>query len=192
MAPMTIETEYQAHSQAMEKTLQECRPAIEAIAQRLNECFRGGHKVLLCGNGGSAADAQHIAAEFVNRFLYDHAALPAIALTTDTSILTAVGNDSAYELVFSRQVEALARPGDILVGISTSGGSANVLKALSKARELGVMAIGFTGQKGRLTMAPLCDVCLIIPTEATPRIQECHLFAWHVICGMVEEALFPK
>jgi D-sedoheptulose 7-phosphate isomerase len=189
---MDIHVEYKAHLQALESTLEQCGPVIESIAARLSDCFQKGGKVLLCGNGGSAADAQHIAAEFVNRFLYDHAALPAIALTTDTSILTAVGNDSAYELVFSRQVEALARPGDILVGISTSGKSPNVLKALEAARGRGITTIGFTGEKGQATMGPKCDLCLAIPSPATPRIQECHLFAWHVICGMVEEAIFPK
>ncbi len=192
MAPTTLETEYTAHLQVMEATLQQCRPAMEAIAGKIIETFRRGNKVLLCGNGGSAADAQHVAAEFVNRFRYDHAALPAIALTTDTSILSAVGNDSTYEHVFSRQVEALARPGDILVGISTSGKSANVHRALEKARQVGATVIGFTGQRGRDSMAPKCDLCLIIPAEDTPRIQECHLFAWHVICGMVEETLFPR
>lgn len=192
MASTNIDSEYAAHLQAMERTVQQCRPVMEAIASRIIECFRQGHKVLLCGNGGSAADAQHVAAEFINRFRYDHASLPAIALTTDTSILTAVGNDSSYDLVFSRQVEALARPGDILVGISTSGRSVNVLKALDQARQVGAVAIGFTGEKGRETLAPKCDVCLIIPAADTPRIQECHLFAWHVICGMVEEALFPR
>ncbi len=192
MAGISIQTEYVSHRKALDATVGECTKTIEAIAARIIECFRQGHKVLLCGNGGSAADAQHIAAEFVNRFLYDHAALPAIALTTDTSILTAVGNDSAYENVFSRQVEALAQAGDVLVGISTSGRSANVLRALEAARNLGVGAIGFTGRKGAETMGPKCDLCLAIPADETPRIQECHLFAWHVICGIVEETLFPK
>jgi D-sedoheptulose 7-phosphate isomerase len=192
MSPIEIRAEYQAHLQALEATLEQCGPVIESIGARLIDCFQKGGNVLLCGNGGSAADAQHIAAEFINRFLYDHAALPAIALTTDTSILTAVGNDLAYELVFSRQVEALARPGDILVGISTSGKSPNVLKALEAARTRGITTIGFTGERGQATMGPKCDLCLAIPSPATPRIQECHLFAWHVICGMVEEAIFPR
>jgi D-sedoheptulose 7-phosphate isomerase len=189
---MTVETEYRAHLQALEATLWQCQEAILDIAGRISACFRAGHKLLLCGNGGSAADAQHVAAEFVNRFAYDHAALPAIALTTDTSILTAVGNDASYDFIFSRQVEALARPGDIVAGISTSGSSANILRALEQARTLGAISIGFTGEKGRQTLAPKCDLCLVIPSEATPRIQECHLFAWHVICGMVEETLFPR
>lgn len=192
MATTTLEKDYASHLQAMEALLRECGQSIEDISLRIIECFRQGNKLLLCGNGGSAADAQHVAAEFVNRFLYDHAALPAIALTTDTSILTAVGNDSSYDSVFSRQVEALARPGDVLAGISTSGRSANVLKALEKARQLNAVTIGFTGKKGLETMGPACDLCLAVPSVKTPRIQECHLFAWHVICGTVEETLFPR
>ncbi len=192
MGKTTLENEYSAHVEAMQATLKQCGPTIEAIAARLEEVFKKGNKVLLCGNGGSAADAQHVAAEFVNRFRFDHAALPAIALTTDTSILTAVGNDSSYELVFSRQVEALGRSGDILVAISTSGKSPNILKALEVARARGLTTIGFTGEMGKAIMGPKCDLCLAIPSAETPRIQECHLFAWHVICGKVEEALFGK
>ena len=176
----------------MEQTVRQSAPLIGEIAARIIECFRQGRKLLLCGNGGSAADAQHVAAEFVNRFRYDHAALPAIALTTDTSILTAIGNDSDFENVFSRQVAALARPGDILAATSTSGSSANILKALDTARAAGVTTLGFTGEKGRQTMALKCDYCLIVPAVDTPRIQECHLFVWHVLCGIVEETLFPK
>ncbi len=189
MNPTTLEIEYEAHLEAMQATVRQCRQAMNEIATRLIECFRLRHKLLICGNGGSAADAQHVAAEFVNRFLFDRAALPAIALTTDTSILTAIGNDSAYDFVFSRQVEALGQPGDVLAAISTSGRSANILRVLDTARAKGVTTVGFTGEKGRQWMEPKCDVCLIIPTEATPRIQECHLFAWHVICGIVEETL---
>ena len=172
--------------------VRQCAPLIGEIAACIIACFRQGHKLLLCGNGGSAADAQHVAAEFVNRFRFDHAALPAIALTTDTSILTAIGNDSDYENVFSRQVEALARPGDILAGISTSGSSANILKALDTARAAGVITLGFTGEKGRQILAPKCTYCLVVPAVDTPRIQECHLFVWHVLCGIVEETLFSK
>ena len=192
MSPTTIESEYKVHLQVMEQTVQQATPLINEIADRIVKCFRQGNKLLLCGNGGSAADAQHVAAEFVNRFRFDHAALPAIALGTDTTTLTAIGNDSAYEYIFSRQVEALAKPGDILVGISTSGHSANILKALDVARALGMTTLGFTGEKGRETIGSKCDYCLIVPTVDTPRIQECHLFVWHVICGIVEETLFQK
>ena len=187
-----LEEELKAHTRILEETVEECSPVINAIAGCLVECFRQGSKVMVCGNGGSAADSQHIVAEFVNRFRMDRAALPAIALTVDTSILTAIGNDSSYEFTFSRQVEALARPGDVLAAISTSGGSLNILKALEVARVRGVKTVGFTGEKGRKTMAPQCDLCLIVPSSDTPRVQEVHEFVWHVICGMVEQALYQK
>jgi D-sedoheptulose 7-phosphate isomerase len=192
MNPTTIEAEYKVHIQVMEQTVQQSTSLINEIAECIVKCFRQGNKLLLCGNGGSAADAQHVAAEFVNRFRFDRAALPAIALTTDTSILTSIGNDSAYEYTFSRQVEALAKPGDILACISTSGHSANILKALDAARALGTTTLGFTGEKGREIMASKCDYCLIVPTVDTPRIQECHLFVWHVICGIVEQTMFSN
>ncbi|MCX6007717.1 MAG: SIS domain-containing protein, partial [Chloroflexi bacterium] len=162
------------------------------IVECICRCFQQGNKLMLCGNGGSAADAQHVAAEFINRFRLDRRALPAIALTTDTSILTCIGNDSSFENIFSRQVEAVAMKGDILVGISTSGRSANVLKALDAARLLGVTTVGFTGTGGQETMGPRCDYCLVVPSMDTARIQESHAFVWHVICGMVERALFPQ
>jgi D-sedoheptulose 7-phosphate isomerase len=190
MEPMQLEEELSIHTRIMEQTVAQCSVAIIDIRDCLVECFRNGNKLMLCGNGGSAADSQHMVAEFVNRFRLDRAALPAIALTVDTSILTAIGNDSSYEFTFSRQVEALGRPGDILAATSTSGGSPNVLRALDVARERGVKTIGFTGEKGRQSMAPKCDLCLIVPSADTPRIQEVHEFVWHVICGMVERALF--
>ena len=174
----------------MEQTVTQCSPTIEEISGCLVECFRKGNKVMLCGNGGSAADSQHIVAEFVNRFRLNRAALPAIALTVDTSILTAIGNDTSYEFSFSRQVEALGRPGDMLAALSTSGASPNILKALEVARARGLKTVGFTGENGRQTMAPKCDLCLVVPSVDTPRVQEVHEFVWHVICGMVEQALF--
>lgn len=192
MSLTTVETEYKVHLKVMEETIQQCSPLIDEIAGCIVKCFRNGNKLLLCGNGGSAADAQHVAAEFVNRFRFDHAALPAIALTTDTSILTSIGNDSTYANVFSRQVEALARPGDIMAGISTSGKSASILKALDAARALGATTLGFTGENGREIMGSKCDYCLIVPTVETPRIQECHLFVWHVVCGIVEQSMFSR
>ena len=185
-----LEEELKIHTRIMEQTVAQCSPVVNEIAACLVACFRKGNKVMLCGNGGSAADSQHMVAEFVNRFRMDRAALPAIALTVDTSILTAIGNDSSYEFTFSRQVEALGRPGDILAAISTSGGSPNILKALEVARERGVKTVGFTGEKGRQSMAPKCDLCLVVPSADTPRVQEVHEFIWHVICGMVEQALF--
>jgi len=192
MSPSTLVTELKAHQTVLEQTVEQTADVIEQITDAIICCFRQGTKLLICGNGGSAADAQHVAGEFVNRFRYDHAALPAIALTTDTSILTCIGNDSAFENIFSRQVEALAKPGDILVGISTSGGSPNILKALDTARALGLTTIAFTGEKGRGKMDPKCDLCLVVPSTDTPRIQESHIFVWHVICGVVEQTIFPQ
>jgi D-sedoheptulose 7-phosphate isomerase len=192
MGRTKLEEELRVHTRIMEQTVAQCAPAIDQIADCLLECFRKGNKVMLCGNGGSAADSQHMVAEFVNRFRLDRAALPAIALTVDTSILTAIGNDSSFDFTFSRQVEALGKPGDVLAAISTSGGSTNILKALEVARECGLKTVGFTGEKGRQTMAPKCDLCLIVPSADTPRVQEVHEFVWHVICGLVEQALFGK
>ena len=153
--------------------------------------FRAGGKLLLCGNGGSAADAQHWAAELVGRFLYDRPGLPAIALTTDTSLLTAVGNDYGYEASFSRQVQALGRPGDVLFALSTSGRSPNVLAAARAARDLGIRVIGFTGATGG-DMLKLCDVCLRIPAPETARVQEGHEVLGHAICALIETAMFPR
>ena len=187
-----LKEELKIHTRIMEQTVRESAPVIKEIAGCLVECFRQGSKLMLCGNGGSAADSQHLAAEFVNRFRMERAALPAIALTVDTSILTAIGNDLSFECTFSRQVEALAKAGDVLAAISTSGGSPNVLKALEVARARGVKTIGFTGEGGRQTLAPKCDVCLVVPSSDTPRVQEVHEFVWHAICGMVEQALFIK
>ncbi|HEY5159263.1 MAG TPA: D-sedoheptulose 7-phosphate isomerase [Anaerolineales bacterium] len=191
MIPPNIGTELNLHQQILEQTIQQSAELINKMVICMVACFQQGNKILLCGNGGSAADAQHVAGEFVNRFRYDHAALPAIALSTDTSILTAIGNDSAFENIFSRQVEALAKPGDILVGISTSGASPDILKALETGRLRGMTTMGFTGEKGRENMSPKCDYCLVVSSADTPRIQECHIFVWHVICGMIEKTIFP-
>ena len=192
MSPSTLATELKVHQTVLEQTVEQTADVIEKITAALIRCFQQGNKLLICGNGGSAADAQHVAGEFVNRFRYDHPALPAIALTTDTSILTCIGNDSAFENIFSRQVEALAKPGDILVGISTSGGSPNILKALDSARALGLTTIAFTGEKGREKLGSKCDLCFVVPSTDTPRIQESHIFVWHVICGDVEQKIFPQ
>ena len=185
-----LNTELEAHLSVIKQTVSDCGATISEITFSFVQCFQRGNKVLLCGNGGSAADAQHIAAEFVNRFRFDRPALPAFALTTDSSILTSIGNDSSFDYVFSRQVEALAQPGDILVGISTSGGSVNVLNALDAARLKRVITIGFTGNRGDDSMKTKCDYYLAVPSEDTARIQECHEFIWHVICGKVEQTLF--
>lgn len=153
--------------------------------------LRAGRKVMLCGNGGSAADAQHWAGELVSRFNYDRPGLAAIALTTDSSILTAIGNDYGYDRVFARQVEALGAAGDVLFALSTSGNSPNVLAALDAARAGGIATVGFTGETGG-AMAALCDVCIRIPSHSTPRIQEGHEVLGHAICAMIEAAIFPR
>jgi D-sedoheptulose 7-phosphate isomerase len=162
--------------------------AIVAICDRLIETLRDGGKILIAGNGGSAADAQHIAAEFLSRFVLDRTPLPAIALSTDTSVLTAIGNDFGFEHVYARQVRALGRRGDAFIAISTSGRSPNVLAALRAARETGVTTIGFTGAGG--DMRPLCDLVLAAPANEAALIQQIHITAAHAICGVVERALF--
>lgn len=160
-------------------------------AETIVTTLRNGGKVLIAGNGGSAADAQHIAGEFVSRFHYDRPGLAAIALTTDTSILTAIGNDYGYERLFSRQVQALGREGDVFVGISTSGNSANVIAAFEEAQKMQLTTIGFTGAKGG-KMLDLCDITLRMPSTETPKIQEGHIAIGHIICGLVEAAMFPR
>jgi len=164
--------------------------AIHAIADTITDAFRAGHKLLIAGNGGSAADAQHIAGEFLSRLNFDRNPLPAIALTTDTSVLTAVGNDYGFDRVFERQVRGLGRPGDVFIAISTSGRSPNVLAALKAARETGLTTIGFTGTAAGGAMTPLCDHCLAAPSAETPQIQQIHIVAAHAICGLVERSLF--
>lgn len=162
---------------------------LQRSAQLLIEAYRAGKKTLLAGNGGSAADAQHIAGEFVSRFYFDRPGLPSIALTTDTSILTAIGNDYGYAKLFARQVQAQGSAGDVFIGISTSGNSPNIIEALSVCKEKGIATIGFAGQDGG-AMANLCDICLRVPSKQTPRIQESHILIGHVLCCLVEEAIF--
>jgi len=165
--------------------------AIIAIADAVSQSFRNGGKLLIAGNGGSAGDAQHIAGEFLSRLNFDRNPLPAIALTTDTSVLTAVGNDYGFEKVFARQVSGLGRAGDVFLAISTSGRSPNVIAALKSAREIGMTTIGFTGSSGNL-MQPLCDLCLLAPSDQTPLIQQIHIVAAHAICGLVERDIFRQ
>jgi D-sedoheptulose 7-phosphate isomerase len=164
---------------------------IAETADALAAAFRQGRKLLLFGNGGSAADAQHIAAEFVGRFVPDRRALPAISLATDTSALTALGNDYGFNFVFSRQVEALGVSGDVAIGISTSGNSPNVIAALDVARELGMLTIGFTGEGGG-KMISHTDILFCVPSKYTPRIQETHLTLAHILCEVVDRELFPE
>lgn len=172
------------------KIEEELSAPIAQSAAILVDAFSVGNKVLVMGNGGSAADAQHFAAELVGRFMMERRAMPAIALTTNTSILTAIGNDYGFDRVFSRQVEALAQPGDVVVGISTSGNSPNVAVALEAARARGCRTIGLLG-KGGGTIAEVVDIPLIVPGAATPRIQEGHITIIHIICDLVEKGLFP-
>ena len=153
--------------------------------------YKSGNKTLLAGNGGSAADAQHIAGEFVSRFYFDRPGIPSIALTTDTSILTAIGNDYGYEKLFERQVQAHGNAGDVFIGISTSGDSQNIVNALIECKEKRIKTIGLTGKKnGR--MDDLCDICIKVPSYETPRIQESHILIGHIICCIVEEGLFAN
>ena len=159
------------------------------VSHAIANCFRAGGKLLLAGNGGSAGDAQHVAGEFLSRLNFDRAPLPAIALTVDTSVLTAIGNDYGYDQVFERQVHGLGRPGDVLIGISTSGRSPNILRAMQKARELGLVTIAFCGAK-KAPILDLCDIALCAPSESTPLIQQVHITSAHIICGEVERLLF--
>jgi D-sedoheptulose 7-phosphate isomerase len=164
---------------------------VEDSARMMEASIRAGGKILIAGNGGSAADAQHIAGEFVSRFHFDRPGLPAIALTTDTSILTAIGNDYGYERVFSRQVEALGRAGDVLLVISTSGNSKNILMAIDAAAKAGVKIIGLTGRAGG-KMKDACDICLRMPSDETPKVQEGHILVSHIMCGLVEAQMFTR
>lgn len=164
---------------------------IEQAARKMIEVYRKGNKIMLGGNGGSAADAQHIAGEFVSRFYFDRPGLPCIALTTDTSILTAIGNDYGYEQLFARQIQANGQSGDLFIGISTSGNSPNVIRGLEMCRAMGITTIGLTGELGGC-MAALCDICIRVPSQETPRIQEAHILIGHILCAIVEESIFGK
>ena len=166
----------------------------ESLSKAIDDCIgslKSGGKILLAGNGGSAADAQHIAGELVSRFAFDRPGLAAVALTTDTSILTAVGNDYGYELLFARQIQALGRKGDVFIAYSTSGKSPNILKALQAAKVLGLVSIGLTGNRNG-PMNALCDHVLAMPSSDTPKIQEGHLIMGHILCGAIEQELFGK
>ena len=181
---------FQRHAEVMEVAAKELTPAISASVKAIVTALSAGNKVLMMGNGGSAADAQHFAAEFVGRFLRERRALPAIALTTDTSLLTAVGNDFGFDQIFKRQVEALARPGDLVIGISTSGNSENVALAMQSAQQIGCKTIGLLGRDGGI-IAPLSDIELTVPVEETPHIQEAHITIIHLICDLVEQSITP-
>jgi D-sedoheptulose 7-phosphate isomerase len=186
-----IKAELKASIETKEQVLKTLVPTIEKAAKLMVEALRAGHKIMFFGNGGSAADAQHLAAELVGRFLKERQALPAISLTTDTSVLTSLGNDYGFDIIFARQIEGLAKPGDIAFGISTSGNSKNVLLGLEKARELKCQTIGLLGCDGG-RIAEAVDLALTVPCRATPRVQESHITIGHILCGLVEAELFGK
>ena len=165
--------------------------AVVHAAESISQAMKCGKKLMVAGNGGSAADSQHLVAEFVSRLTIDRPALPAIALTTDTSILTAIGNDYSYENVFERQVEAIGRAGDVFLGISTSGNARNLLKALRLCRAKGITTVGYIGNRGG-AMRPLCDIAVIVPSDVTMHIQECQLALEHILCMMVERFYFGE
>ena len=180
-----IEKELESHREVLERTVEGLQHFIYSAGVIVTEALERGNKVLLCGNGGSAADAQHIAAELTGRFKIERMPLPGIALTTDTSALTAIGNDYGFDQVFSRQVAALAKEGDVVIGISTSGNSLNVIYALETAKEMGCKAIGLTG-KGGGKMNDVCDLNIIVPSDDTARIQEMHILIGHILCQLVD------
>ncbi len=186
-----VRAHFRRSCETLERAAQDAvlQSAIYAIAATITRSFRNAGKLLIVGNGGSAADAQHIAGEFLSRLNFDRDPLPAIALTTDTSVLTAIGNDYGFDRVFERQVRGLGRSGDVLIAISTSGRSPNVLAALRVAREIGVTTVGFTGD-GRRDISAYCDHCLAAPCAETPLVQQIHIVAAHAICTLVERDLF--
>jgi D-sedoheptulose 7-phosphate isomerase len=183
----TIEFEFSEHLKTAQATLEYIAGPLEIAANLCIDCLQNGGKILIFGNGGSAADAQHIAAEMVGRYKVERKGLPAIALTTDTSALTSIGNDYGYNHIFDRQVEALANEGDAVIGISTGGSSANVISALKLANKLGCKTIGLSGRDGG-EMNTLCDINLVVPAEDTPRIQEMHIVIGHTICHLIDLA----
>lgn len=185
-----IAADIQAHM-AITQQLVGQTALLGAVASTLIAAFRAGKKALLCGNGGSAADAQHLAAEFVGKFYFDRPALPAEALTVNTSSLTAIGNDYSFDVVFSRQVEAFGAPGDVLIGITTSGNSRNVVEAFRVARQRGIVTVGLTGASGG-QLKDVADYCICIASTDTPRIQEHHILVGHMLCELVEQALFGE
>lgn len=182
---------YLDDSIAVKKLLQESDSVlsqISLVADLIISAYKNGNKVILAGNGGSAADSQHIAAEFVSRFFFDRPGLPAIAITTDTSMLTAIGNDYGFDKLFVRQLQAQSKPGDVFIGISTSGNSVNIINAMELAKELGVTSVALCGEAGKLK--DLVDYSINVPSKITPYIQECHICIGHMICAIVERAIF--
>ncbi|UUX94137.1 SIS domain-containing protein [Aquabacterium sp. J223] len=173
---------------ALFAALDALEPAVEAAGRRIAEALAAGGKLMLCGNGGSAADSQHIAAELTGRFIDDRRPLAALALSTDSSALTCIANDYTFDQVFSRQVLGLGRAGDVLIGISTSGNSGNVIAAVAAAKSLGILTVGLLGRDGG-QLAALCDQCIVVPSRTTARIQEAHILIGHTLCGLIEAQL---
>jgi len=183
-----IVREFEEHLKTIQAVMGGMEEDLEKASLMAVKVLKRGNKILLCGNGGSAADAQHIAAELVGRYKTERRGLPAIAITTDTSALTAIANDYGYDRVFDRQTEALANKGDLLIGISTSGNSANIISALKLAKEMGCETLGFSGRDGG-KMNEVCDVNLVVPSNDTPRIQEMHILFGHTICQIIDDEL---
>lgn len=184
-----IDETFNEHSRLLKNTLEKHKKEILLTSKIIVKCFRNGGKVILFGNGGSAADSQHLAAEFVGRFLIERKSLPAIAFTANSSIVTAIGNDYGYDVIFKRQVESLVNKNDVVIAISTSGNSKNVIEGLKTARKKGTFTVGLSG-KGGGRMADMVDVLIDIPTVSTPRIQEMHILVGHIICDLVEKKMF--
>ncbi len=182
----TIQKEFESHLETIQKVINLSVTDLEAAAFLIIEVLQKGNKVLICGNGGSAADAQHFSAELTGRYKSERRGLPSIALSTDTSALTAIGNDYGFDRVFSRQVEALGTCGDVVIGISTSGNSRNIIEALKSAKKLGCKTIGLSGRDGG-EMNSICDINVIVPSDDTPRIQEMHILFIHSICQIVDD-----
>ncbi|MAD42377.1 MAG: phosphoheptose isomerase [Arcobacter sp.] len=183
-----ISNEFQAHLETINKVIEIMEDKLAEASTLAIQTLKNGNKILLCGNGGSAADAQHIAAELTGRYKSERRGLPGIALTTDTSAITAISNDYGYDRVFDRQVEALANKGDLIIGISTSGNSKNIISALKLGKELRCNTLGLTGKNGG-EMNEVCDVNLIVPSDDTPRIQEMHILFGHIICQIIDNEL---
>lgn len=178
----------------VKKLVLEDEKLLRSVKESVNLCceaLRRGNKIIFAGNGGSAADAQHLAGELVNRFGFERPGLPAIAITTDTSVLTSISNDYGFERLFARQIEALGNKGDVLFSLSTSGNSPNIIEGINEAVKKGMINIGFTGRSGG-KMKSLCDLCLNIPSDETPRIQEAHILIGHIICSEIENTIFGK
>ena len=186
-----IQCEMLSHQAVIAKTIESLQSHVYTACIIATEALKNGHKILLCGNGGSAADAQHIAAELVGRYGFDRASLPSLSLTTDTSNLTAIGNDYGYDKVFSRQLEGMGQRGDLFIGISTSGNSQNIINAFEVAKQKGITTVALVGRDGGM-MAKMADMAIVVPSESTPRIQESHILIGHIICDIIEKEIFAE